>query len=66
METAWEFTYLGDRVSPGGGCEADVTLRKRCGWVLFRERGELLLHGRKFPLKLNGGVDELCKASNNA
>ena len=27
VETVREFTYLGDRVSPGGGCEADLTAR---------------------------------------
>ena len=36
-----EFTYLGDRVSAGGGCEAAVTARTRCGCVKFRESGEL-------------------------
>ena len=33
VETVREFTYLGDRVSADGGCEADVTARTRCGWV---------------------------------
>ena len=33
VETVMEFTYLGDRVSAGGGCEAVVTERTRCGWV---------------------------------
>ena len=51
METVREFTYLGDRVSAGGGCEASVTARKRCVWVEPRECCELL-HGRGFPLKL--------------
>ena len=37
VETARESTYLGDRVSAGGGCEAAVTARTRCGWVKFRE-----------------------------
>ena len=46
-----EFTYLGDRVSVGGGHEAAVTARTRCGWVKFMESCELL-HGRRFPLKL--------------
>ena len=32
-----EFTYLGDRVSAGGGCEITVTARTRCGSVKFRE-----------------------------
>ena len=40
--TVREFTYLGDRVSVGGGCEAAVTARTRCGWVKCRECGELL------------------------
>ena len=31
VETAWEFIYLCDRVSFGGGCEAAVTARTRCG-----------------------------------
>ena len=54
VETVMEFTYLGDRVSAGGGCEAVVTARTRCGWVKFRECSELL-YGR-FPLKLKGSV----------
>ena len=33
VEAVREFTYLGDRVSVGGGCEAAVTARTRCGWV---------------------------------
>ena len=28
-----ECTYRGDRVSVGGGCEAAVTVRTRCGWA---------------------------------
>ena len=36
VETVSEFTYLGDRVSAGGGCEAAVTARTRCDWVKFR------------------------------
>ena len=42
-------------MSAGGGCEAAVTSRTRCGWIKFRECSELL-HGRRFPLKLNWGV----------
>ena len=30
VSTVREFTYLGDRVSAGGGCEAAVTARTRC------------------------------------
>ena len=42
-------------MSAGGGCEAAVTARTRCGWVKIREWGELL-YGRRFPLKLKGSV----------
>ena len=54
VETVKEFTYLCDRVSTGGGCEAAVTAR-RCWWVMFRECGELL-YGRRFPLWLKWTV----------
>ena len=56
VETVKEFTYLGDRVSAGGGCEAVVTARTRCGCVMFRLFGELL-YGRSFPLMLKGAVN---------
>ena len=46
---------IGDRVGAGGGCEAAVTARMRCGWVKFMESGELL-YGRRFPLKLIAAV----------
>ena len=39
----------------GGGCESAVTAKTRCGWVKFRECGELL-YDRKFLLKLKGAV----------
>ena len=55
VESVREFTYFGDRVSVGGGCEAAVTARTRCGWVKLRECGELL-YGKRFPLKLEGAV----------
>ena len=55
VETAMEFTYLGDRVSTGGGCEAAVTARTRCGWVKCRECSELM-YGRRYSLKLKGAV----------
>ena len=38
--TVWELTYLGDRVSTGGGCEAAVTARTRCGWAKLSDCGE--------------------------
>ena len=55
VETVSVFTYLGDRVSAGGGCEVGVTARTRCGWVKYRECGKLL-YGRRFPLRLKGAV----------
>ena len=51
VEIVSEFIYLDDRVSAGGGIEAAVTTRKRCGWVKIRQCSELL-HGRRFPIKL--------------
>ena len=55
VETARKFTYLGDRVSAGGGCEAAVIARTRYGCVKVRECGELL-YGRRFPLRLKWAV----------
>ena len=40
-------------MSAGGGCEAAVTARTRCGWVELRECGE---YGRRFPLMVKGAV----------
>ena len=57
VDTVREITYLGDRVSVAGGCEAAVTARTRCGWVLLRECDELL-YGRRFPLRLKYAVYE--------
>ena len=45
VQTVSEFTFLGDRMSAVGGCEAAVTARTRCGWVKFTECIELL-YGR--------------------
>ena len=42
-------------MSAGGGCEAAVTARTRCGWVMCRECCELL-YCRMFPLRLIGAV----------
>ena len=39
VKTVKKFTYFGDRVSIGGGCEAAVTAITRCGWVMLRECG---------------------------
>ena len=59
MDVVREFTYLGDRVSVGGGCEAAVTARTRCGWIMFRECGNLF-HGKRFPLKLKMTAYKSC------
>ena len=48
-----EFTYLGGRLSAGGGCEAAVTTRTRYGWIKFWECGELL-YGERFSPLLRG------------
>ena len=66
VETEREFTYVDDRVCAGGGCEATVTARTRCGCVKSMECGELL-YCRRFPLKLKWAVCKSCvrhKASN--
>ena len=57
MEKVREFTYLGDRVSAGGGCEAAVAARTRCVWIKFRECGEML-YGMRFPLRPKKAVYE--------
>ena len=62
VETVEEFCYLGDRFSASGGCEAAVTARARCGWVKFRECGELL-NGKRFSLKTKGIVYQSCVRS---
>ena len=56
VETAREVTYLGDRVSAGGGCEAAVTARIRCGWAKPKECSKLL-YSRRFPLRLKCTVN---------
>ena len=53
VETERELTYLGDRVSADGECEAAVTAIRRCGWIKFMKCGKLL-YGRSFPLRLKG------------
>ena len=49
VETYLDITYLDDRVSVDGGCEAAVTARTRCGCFMY---------GRRFPLWLKGAVYE--------
>ena len=33
VENVREFTYHGDTVNAGGGCEAAATARTICGWI---------------------------------
>ena len=42
METVIDFSYLGNRIISGGGCEAAVTSRTRLGCVKFRDCQHLL------------------------
>ena len=42
VETVTDFSYLGDRINSGGGCEAAVTSRTRFGWVNFTDFQDLL------------------------
>ena len=42
-------------MSAGGGCEAAVTARTRCGWDKLRKCSELL-HGMRFSIKLKLAV----------
>ena len=55
VETVHEFTYLGYRVSAGGGYEDSVITRTKYRWFTFRECGEFLYGGR-FPLRLDWAV----------
>ena len=55
METVTEFSYLGDTMNSGGGCEVAVTSRTWIGRAKFRECQDLLC-GEKFPLKVKGIV----------
>ena len=48
VEREREFTFIGDTESAGGECEAALTARARCGWVLFWGC-DVLLYGRRFP-----------------
>ena len=58
VETVNDFTYIGDTVSAGEGCEAVVTARTTCGWAKLKECSELL-YGRRFPLRLKRAVHKL-------
>ena len=55
VETVREFTFPGDMVSAGGGCQTAETARTRCWWIKLRVCGELL-YGRRFPLRLKGVI----------
>ena len=49
MEIVSELTYLVDMESKSRGCEASVTARIWCGWVMFMECSDLQ-YEKKFPL----------------
>ena len=55
VETIREFTYLGDRVSTGEGCEVAVTARIKCWWIKFTECGKML-YGKILSLILKEAV----------
>ena len=55
VETIWEYSYLGDRMSAGGICKAAVIARTIFWWIKLRECGELL-YDRRFSLGLKGAV----------
>ena len=55
VERVREFTYPGDRVSVGGGCEAVVTARTRCGLVSLGNVAVCYCMER-FCIKLTGVV----------
>ena len=57
MEKVRELAYLCDRVSAGGGCDAPMITRTRCGWAKFAECGDNL-YGRRFHPKLKEAVYE--------
>ena len=59
VETVWEFTFHGYRVSEGGGNEAAVTARTRYVWVKSRECGELL-NDRKMIWEFYKGQRDPC------
>ena len=58
VETVRKLTYIGYRENAGGGREAAVTARTRCGWAKCRDCGNLL-YGR-FPLMMKGAVYKSC------
>ena len=62
VETVTDFSYLGNRIKSGGGCDAVATSRTRLEWLKFRDSLNLL-HGKKFPLKIKGGVHKSCMRS---
>ena len=59
VATVSEIKYQNVWVSIGGGCQAVVTATTRCGWVKFKECGQLLC-GKRFPLRLKGDISTTC------
>ena len=62
METATKYSYLGDRINSGCGCEAGVTSRAAIRWAKFKECQDLLCK-KKFPLKIKGTAYKSCVRS---
>ena len=42
VETVTNFSYIGNRIYPGGGCEEAVTSNTRLGWAKFRDLHDVL------------------------
>ena len=59
VDTVTEFSYLGDRINSGNGCEAAVASRTRIGWAEFSECQDLLC-GNKFPMRIKRIVCKSC------
>ena len=53
VETVTDFSYQGNRINSGGGCEVALTSRTRFEKVIFRECQDLH-YGKKFPLEIKG------------
>ena len=55
LEVVESFVYLGDGISPNGGCEVSTIARTRSAWGMFRELLPLLTN-QAIPLKSRGKV----------
>ena len=62
VERVQQFSYLGDMMNEGGGCEIAVSRRCHLGWARFNELAGILC-GRRFTWKLRGKVFKACVRS---